>query len=523
MIPLFSSEQVRKVDSIAIKKLGLPGLVLMENASISIYQSILENFTQLSEESIIGIVCGKGNNGGDGFAVARHFANAGFIVNILFLSDEKELSGDSKINFTSLKNLSKFFKNIRLKKYSSKKEIKFFDECDLIIDALLGTGTSGELKEPYKAIILELNKLECFKVSVDLPSGLNSDTGFGSTIFNADLTVTMAEYKKGLFFGKGAASSGKVVKGNIGIPSILFDEYPVNEYLIEPEDAILSLPHKMSDIHKYQSGKVLTIAGSKDYTGAAILTANAVLRSGGGASLLALPESIKEAAFNSIELVLQTYNDENEGRYSIKSVDELQNRYNWMDVLAIGPGLGRNPVTIEAVIQTIKLNKNKKIVIDADAIFALGQERYKKVDLKNKVLTPHINEFVQLTGYSKEEIEKDLLFYGKKFVKETGSYLVLKGAPTIIFLPGGEVLINTTGNAGMAKFGTGDVLTGVIASFIAQTNDIEKGIIAGVYIHSLAADLLQKEFTEFGYTASDIILNIPAAIKFLRDTFAQIS
>ncbi len=523
MIPLFSSSQVREVDSLSIQKLGIPGLVLMENASISIYQSIIKHFPELSDDTIIGIVCGKGNNGGDGFAVARHFANAGYTVKLLFLAGEDELTGDALTNYLSIKNISGKLSNISLKKFLAKKDINFLKGSSLIIDALLGTGTKGELKEPYQSIINKLNSFNCYKVSIDLPSGLNADTGYGKTIFQADLTVTLAEFKRGLFINFGAASAGKIVKGYIGIPPNLFDKFEVTDYLIEPEDVLFNLPHKLSNIHKYQSGKVLTIAGSKNYTGAALLTANAVLRSGGGASLLALPASIRSAAYTSVELVVHSYNDDSDGIYKIENINELLSRFDWMDVLAIGPGIGRESQTIEAVIETIQKNKNKKIVIDADALFALGEGRYKSCNLENKVLTPHLNEFAQLIGTGKNIIEKDILSSGKKFVNETGAYLVLKGAPTIIFLPGGEALINTTGNSGMAKFGTGDVLTGIIASFIAQQDDIEKALIGAVYIHSLAADLLKKEYSEYGYTASDIIQNIPIAIQFLRETFAQLS
>ncbi|HSR18709.1 MAG TPA: NAD(P)H-hydrate dehydratase, partial [Ignavibacteriaceae bacterium] len=203
-----------------------------------------------------------------------------------------------------------------------------------------------------------------------------------------------------------------------------------------------------------------------------------------------------------------------------KNVSDLEERIKWADSIALGPGLGRAEETQKAVIKILKEKKFKNIVIDADAISAIGKFNYKKLNLKNMVLTPHHGEFSSLIGIKTSELKKDILGYGKQFVKDTKSYLVLKGAPTVIFLPGGESLINTSGNPGLAKFGTGDVLTGILAGLLAQEKDLDKSLICGVYMHSLAADLLSAEYSEFGYTATDIIEKIPSAINFIRNTFA---
>ena len=196
---------------------------------------------------------------------------------------------------------------------------------------------------------------------------------------------------------------------------------------------------------------------------------------------------------------------------------------NWADAIAIGPGLDRNENTVKAVKKILTLRKSKPVIIDADAIYAIGKGEYKKYNLKNCVLTPHIAEFSQLLNIPVEKIKEDVLSYGKGFSVQTDSYLVLKGAPTIIFTPKGEALINSAGNPGMAKFGTGDVLTGMISSFISQVKDIEQGVLLGVYLHSLAADLLLEKKTEFGINASDIIHNIPEAIDFIRKSFIEFS
>ncbi len=539
MIPLYSTSQIRESDSFAINELGIPGILLMENAALQIFSISTEKFQELNLSlSSLGFVCGKGNNGGDGFAVARHFADYGFYVTVLYLSSDEELIGDSLTNFNILKQLAASNSKIILKKYDSTSSLSLLSKCNVIFDAMLGSGTSGELREPINSIVSYLNDLKSFKVAIDIPTGLNADTGYGKIVFNSNLTITLGEFKKGLFFNKGKIYSGEVVKGNIGISFEHFEKHLVNEYLIEPEDALESLPSKSMNINKYLSGKVLTIAGSSILPGAAVLTSISQLRSGAGASVLCFPNSAKKLVYKKLlEVIVQQYEDDGKGYLSANNIPEFSKRIEWADTIALGPGLGRNEETQEAVFQIISKYKDKIMVIDADAIFALNQNRYKKLNLNarqgslhNKILTPHHGEFANLLGISTDELDIDILRYGKEFVAETGCYLVLKGAPTIIFTPSGEALINTTGNPGMAKFGSGDVLTGMLAGLLAQwvsskkahkdkhaeQEFIEKALVCGVYLHSLSADLLLKDFTEFSFTASDIIKNIPNSIKFLR-------
>ncbi len=519
MIPTFTSSQIREADNYAIKELGLPGIVLMENAAISIFDSFKQTFQDLSTEDLMGIICGKGNNGGDGFALARHFINSGNKVIVISLGDEKSLQGDALINFNTLRNILKEKSGSKLIFYSSAADINKLKDCDYIFDAILGTGSKGVLKEPVKALVKKINSFPCYKIAIDIPTGLNVDSGGGETVFDADLTVTLAEFKRGLFFSRGFVHCGEVKKGSIGIGEEYFDKLEVNEYLVEPEDVFVGLPVKKLDSHKYSAGKVLTIAGSYHYPGAAFLSANSVLKSGGGASILAFPESMKDLAHKKLhESTVTSYFDDFKGYLSTENIVEIQQKIDWADCITIGPGLGRNEETLEAVKKIISKNKNKNFVIDADAICAFAKD-YKKYDLRNKVFTPHIKEFSELINISVEEINQDILKYGRKFAKETGSFLILKGAPTLTFNPVGEVFINTTGNQGMAKFGVGDVLTGVLSSFIAQSKEIEKTTITAVYLHCLSADLLLESKTEYGFTATDIMENIPNAIKFIINTF----
>jgi hydroxyethylthiazole kinase-like uncharacterized protein yjeF len=512
MIPLYSTEQIRKTDETAINKLGIPGIVLMENASREIFQSVTHNF----EFRSIGFICGRGNNGGDGFAAARHFVNAGYDVKVLYLGNPDELSTDCKTNFSILKKVGVTQKNVLISKLKSPGDASQLKKCDIICDAILGSGAKGDLREPYLSIIKKLNDIKSFKVAIDIPTGLDADKGFSMNAFYADLTITLGGYKKGLFFSDGYAYSGEIEKGSIGIPDDYLDSLPTKEYLIEPEDALTGLPEKKRNINKYSAGKVLNIAGSESYPGAAVLTSKSVFKIGAGASILAFPKSSRNLIQKKLgEVVVNAYDDEANGCLTENSIDEISEKIKWADVVTIGPGLGRDIKTQKAVVKFLQERKYKKAVIDADGIFALNK-KYQKFNLKNVVFTPHHREFAKLVGIELTELKKDALKYGYSFVKRTGAYLVLKGAPTIIFTPSGEALINSSGNPAMAKFGTGDVLTGTITGLLAQQNNIEKAVVSAVYLHSLAADLLLKEKTEYSLVASDIMNYLPNTINFLR-------
>ena len=516
MIPLFSTPQIRKIDDYAIKHLGIPGVVLMENASREIYKKIAEQIEYL-ESPKIGFVCGKGNNGGDGFATARHFSNADYKVVVVHLGSENAMSDDCRFNFQVLKKLSRTNENIKLVKFNSINSLSSLKGCNVICDAILGSGSYGELREPYRSIINFLNKLSSLKVAIDIPTGLDADSGYSEFSFIADLTITLGQLKKGLFVGDGKVYSGEVEKGGIGIPDSLYDRYTASEFLIEPEDALAGILEKAKNLHKYSAGKVLTIAGSGALPGAAVLTSVSALKIGAGASILCFPKSLRELVHKRIyEVVVKTYEDEGNEFLTEKNIAEIDDRIKWADIIAIGPGLGRERQTQKAVISLLRKYRSKKFVIDADAIFAIGQGKYKKLNLQNFVLTPHHAEFANLIGISNSELRKNIFKLGKSFVEKTGAYLVLKGAPTIIFTPNGEALINTTGNPVLAKFGTGDVLTGFITGLIAQNKEIESSIISAVYIHSLAADILAKKRTKMDILATDIQNYIPQTIKFLK-------
>lgn len=515
MIPLYTTGQVREIDKYAIEVGAFPSAVLMENAAIHIAEEIEARMQQLKLNGPVSFICGKGNNGGDGFAAARHLANKHYKVNILSLGKENELSPDAKLNH---RIIAVSYPEIHVKYFQSPKDLKSIHNSAVIVDCILGSGSKGELSFTLSALITELNEIKAYKIAVDIPTGLNADTGNGEFIFNADLTITLAGFKRGLFISKGYTSAGEIIKKDIGVNENLFEIFETEDYLIEPEDVLYSLPQKKKDLYKYSSGKVFTIAGSKKLPGAPLLTSKAVLKVGSGASVLAFPESYRNFLSTDVdEVIVDTY-ENNSGYLTSNDIKSLHDRIQWADVVAMGPGLGREEETINAVHKILKQNTAARFVLDADALFALRDKKYRNYILSKSILTPHIAEFASLINVDINEIKFDLLKYGKEFAINTGAILVLKGSPTIIFNSDGEAFINTTGNAGLAKFGTGDVLTGIIAGLYAQTKDAEKSAICGVYLHSLTADLLKDEMTEYSYTATDIIANLPKAIKFLRNS-----
>lgn len=516
MIPLYSNSQIRALDSYAINQLQTPGIMLMENAAIGISQAILGKYPDIKN---IGIVCGKGNNGGDGFAVARHLSNSNRNVKVIYIGDPQSMSDDCRTNFEICLNLSHQRENIKLIQFSSTKQLRLIKNSDLIIDAIVGSGFSGNLKEPISLIIPELNKFKAVKVAIDVPTGLNADTGYGDIIFKADLTITLGEFKKGLFVGKGYEYCGEIILCDIGVGRDYFEKEFTDTYLLEPEDAFQFLPKRGKRINKYSSGKVLTIAGSFQYPGAAILAAGAALYSGAGASLLAIPQSVKRFVHKKItELVIQAYGNEKSKYLSPEDYESLQSKIKWADVVALGPGIGRAEETIDFVKKFVKKREYNVAVIDADALFAL-KEIITKLDLRKCILTPHLGEFSSLINVPIDEIEKNIFAIGKEFVKKYNTTLVLKGAPTIIFSSNGDITVNSSGNSGLAKFGSGDVLTGMIAGFFSQSKDIYESSLLSVYLHGLSADLLIQKKSEYGILASDLMRQIPNTINFLKKSF----
>lgn len=519
MLPLYSAQQIRALDATAIGKYKIPGLILMENASINIVNAIKKHFHGIKNNSVFCILCGKGNNGGDGFAVARHLLNCGFVVHVIHLYPANEFSGDALSNFQILQNLAKEYSGLTINELNIKKLDRLFKQSDFIIDAILGSGSKGNLESPLDEIVKMASTASARRIALDIPTGVNADTGYSTIAFKADLTISLAGPKQGLYFSNGYLNSGLVLVEGIGIPEFELQKYQTSAYLVEKKDILPFFTEKPKNIHKYSSGRLVVIAGSVKYPGAAFLTARSAFRAGCGAVVLAIPKQIQLKYPRNFEshLVYSRYGKESTAYLEVNHLDELKTLLDRADSVILGPGLGDENETLDALELIFNRYYSKNLIVDADAlkvINRLSQRTIKKC--KNIILTPHMGEFAEMTGLSNDEIRKDLPNIGKEISAKFQCVLVLKDFRSITFSPQGMMFVNSTGNPGMAKFGFGDVLAGVIGSLSAQKNTCLNSAYVGVYLHSYTADILKQQKTEFGYTASDLTEYLPFAIKKLR-------
>ncbi|MEJ5306558.1 MAG: NAD(P)H-hydrate dehydratase [Ignavibacteria bacterium] len=521
MIKVTTSAEIRKLDHLATEIFNIPSLILMENAAIGVVDFI----SDLSKEKTINnilILCGHGNNGGDGFAIARHLTNRGYNVCVVLVGDLNKISGDAKINFDIIKKISS--KEENLKVYINPKSLnkikEYFDEpFDLIIDALLGTGLNSEIREPFRSTIKWANEYKSIKLSVDIPTGLSSDNGkILGEAFSADYTLTMGLPKVGLLINDGPRVSGKIEIVDISYPDYLSNSIEIRKNLIEEIDVYERLPKRPYDAHKYSVGKVFAIAGSAGLTGAAKMSCEAALISGCGGVLLLTTQKLLNIYAKSLKEVMTYPLKNNNGNYFVQSdFDEIKSKIDWADVLMIGPGLGQNEETQKFLKRILLEYPEKKKVIDADGLNLLANFiNDKNLSLKNSILTPHLGEFARLTKKSIDELKENIFEMGSNFAKKYKSILVLKGAPTIIFDPDGNSFINSTGNSGMATVGMGDVLTGIISSFYAQGLSAIDAAITGVFLHGLAGDIAAVKKGKLSLISSDVIKSIPKAIKIVE-------
>lgn len=532
---------MQQLDAAAIKKLSIPGLVLMENAGRAFVDKLEHHIAPLHDKFFL-ILCGKGNNGGDGFVIARHLANRGARVHVVLLAKKKDVKGDAKTNL-----------GIVLKLLASKKSSVTFDEIysrkkfsrrtnsplllgerqrvrsqaetpnRIIVDALFGTGFQGEVKGFYRDVIEWVNTQNAYIASVDIPSGVDATTGIVENVaVNANLTVTMGLAKIGHYVGDGREHSGTVEVVDISIPRFVLRHSAASArrhasaetYRIELEDVRESLPKRPPTAHKYSVGTVLVIAGSRSFTGAPIMTALSAMRAGAGAVTLAIPKSIHHAlARKATEVMLLPLDETDEGTVSMKALDTIDKRLLWADVVALGPGLSQNLETRQLVHKLVQ-EVYKPIILDADG---LGMMAYDLSILKERmyatIITPHVGELRLLTKLDRDFIETNRVAVARAQAKNLNSVLVLKGSPTATATPRGRVYLNSTGNPGMATAGSGDVLTGVVSSFLAQGMLPEEAAYSGVFVHGMAGDIAARRFGERSMMAMDIADAIGDALK----------
>lgn len=510
-----TSMQMKSIDRRAMREWGIPGIVLMENAAAALMSEMEAFFGSLSGLRVC-IVCGKGNNGGDGLALARRLSIRGVDVRVALLARFSEVSGDAKINLDILRKCG-----IPIISNATRQDVfDLVSASDVVVDAIFGTGLSSPLAGRFSQAVEIINTSGLPVVSVDVPSGIDADTGrvMGAAVA-ADLTVTMGLLKPGLLLGSGPLYAGSVRVADIGIPRGVIEEEGVACWLIDGEYAAGSLMPRLPDTHKGDYGHVMVLAGSLGKAGAAALAAKAALRSGAGLVSVVVPVSLVPVIHQlSAEVMCIGIAESIDGTIGIGADEEIFRLSKKMGACAIGPGLTTHREAVQVVRNLVK-HLSVPMVIDADGLNALAGS----LDILNglnapAVLTPHPGEMSRLAGIAPEEIQKDRLGIAARFATRYGVTLVLKGAATVVAGADGRMFINSTGNPGMATAGAGDVLTGMIAGFLAQGYPATEAACLGVYIHGLAGDIAAKEKTETAMIAGDIIEKIPEAVHMTMKT-----
>lgn len=508
MLPVVTAKQMQALDQWAIDEIGIPGIVLMENAGKAVVRRLQEILPDIGSKKAI-IFCGKGNNGGDGLVIARHLHQLGANTKVLLAGKLSELKGDAKTNALSAQNLKVSIRELNSENINSFDHI--LRHSDVIIDALFGTGLSKPVFGFIETIINKINQHKKFTVSVDINSGVDSDSGLliGPHILS-DLTFALASLKKSHLLHPASGVMKKVELLDIGIPPNPESQYKIR--LVEEKDISNIFHSRPLDSHKGNYGHVLVLAGSRGKGGAAGLTALAALRAGCGLCTLALPDTCQTAfELHPMEVMTVPLPETPSGSLSLKAKEPIIKLLEGKSAVAIGPGLTTEPETVQLIGGILPYIKCP-LILDADAINAFEKHIGWLEGLKS-VLTPHPKEMSRLTGLPIHEIQKNRIKITSEFAQKYSQILLLKGVPSLTGTTDGNVYINPTGNPGMATGGSGDVLTGIIAGLAAQNIPLDKATMAGAYIHGYSGDIFSECETQTNLIASDLLRTLPTALK----------
>lgn len=493
-----TSKIMRSIDKYCIEQLGIPSIVLMENASLKVVKNLdtdrYERYT---------IICGSGNNGGDGFVVARHLHVIGKKIQVFLVGENDKLSFDCKANYNILKNMG-----IEIKSVNNFDDINQLREAVLRsqvnIDCIFGTGLSRGAQDIAKSVITIINENSSYTVSIDVPSGFDCSNGqiLGNCI-EADKTVTFEMFKKGFLTYGAEKYTGQVVLEKIGIPENIIDRFHEDEFLVEKSYINKKIIIREKYGHKGDYGKVLIIAGSEEYTGAPYITTQSAVRAGSGLVTLCCPRSIQDVLRGKLAEAMTFSFEENE---------KLERILKTSNSVAIGPGIGVNEKAKE-ILQLVIKDAKCPLIIDADGLTLLKNNMNILNDRKAQtILTPHTGEMARLTGLSIDYINENRIEVAKKYATEWGVILLLKGYRTII-TDGKKVLVNSTGNSAMATGGMGDCLTGIISSLVGQGYSCIDATFIGAYIHGFCGDELAKSM--FSVSACELLNILPKCMKLI--------
>jgi len=509
---VLNTQQMRDADRQTIEEIGIPSIVLMENAGRQAVAAMEAAFEDLPS-SKVGVLCGRGSNGGDGFVVSRTLAQRGIETLVFLLGSVGDVRGDARANLEILGRVGVTVVEVA---NAQEWELHFSEisECDLIVDAIVGTGFHGPLTGLLETVVADVNGLGVPVVALDLPTGLSADSAeLEGDAIEASMTVTLAAPKIPLILPPADAYGGDLVIADIGIPASVIDELdgPWLELLTRERMREL-VPARAADSHKGDFGRVLVVAGSVGRTGAAHLAATGALRSGAGLVTIATPRScVPTLAAMMPEYMTEPLEETAAGSVDFAAVDRVLDLN--ADVIAIGPGLGRDPSTT-AFIHAVVERSGVPLVLDADALnaFSGDPDRLAGRDGVDMIITPHPGEMARLLNVSIEQVQADRLEHAREFAAGHRMHVVLKGHRTIIAGPEGRSFVNLTGNPGMATGGTGDLLTGMIAAWFAQILDAEGACKLAVYLHGSAGDLAEADEGEIAILPTDIAAHLGDAV-----------
>lgn len=504
---LVNAGQMKEIDRYTIEEIGVPSLVLMERAALAVAEKVKEHG---GKDKRIWAACGMGNNGADGIAAARMLYLSGYKVTVILTGKRESATKEWQVQYEIGENIG--LPMIEFKDFLP-------GRCDIIIDALFGVGLTRRVEGEYRECLEMLRQAEgAYIVAVDMPSGIHSDTGKVMGIsLKADDTVTFGWKKKGLAVYPGREYGGRVTVADIGFPGKSFQQIPdINTIYYEEEDLRL-VPERAAYSNKGTFGKVLVIAGSKHMGGAAYLSALSAYRMGAGLVKVMTVEENRQFLLERLpEAVLSTYRAEQieEDREEFGRFIEKQCAA--ADVIVLGPGLGQEDY-VPALVEEVLSNAYVPIVLDADGLNAVAAHpRLTSYYTENIIITPHLGEMSRLTQKTIEEIKDDLTGTAEQYAKDRGITCVLKDAATVCARRDGKTYINSSGNSGMAKAGSGDVLTGIIAGLLALGLEEPDSASLGVYLHGLAGDEARRLHGEHSILAGDIADALPAVLKRIR-------
>ncbi|UNQ73824.1 NAD(P)H-hydrate dehydratase [Infirmifilum sp. NZ] len=510
-------EEIRRIDEQASDRYGISHEILMENAGAAVARLVLQVFGTRSISA--AVVAGVGNNGGDGLVAARHLASEGADVEAFVVGEESRMSSLTQVNLERARRCGVRVQGV-LGPEGLEQLREALEYADVAVDALFGVGLNRPVEGVYREAIEAVNSSGALVVSVDIPSGVNGDTGqvMGAAV-RADYTVTFGLPKPGLLLYPGAELAGEVYVARISYPRELLEDPSLSIETNEP----LPVPQRRPDTHKGDYGKALFVAGSRRYLGAPLFASMSFLMAGGGYSRLATVSSIvPHLASRASEVVYEGLPETPSGSLSRGGLDRILELAEWADIVVVGPGLSTDEETAQ-LVRDLVARVEKPVIVDGDGLTAVSRSlNVVKGRREATVLTPHLGEMSRLTGLSVDDIRRDRIGVLRRACSELGAYIVLKGAHTLIGTPDGRVFVNMTGNPGMAKAGSGDVLVGAIAAMYGLGFSVEDSVRMGVFVHGMAGDLVAVEKGVDGVTASRIMAALPRALKLLRESLEEV-